>query len=125
MRRVFAALHRFLNGVVVCGAAAQFYTAGLVMFGAATIGTHRTLGSLLLVTGLVSTIAAFVAGRAHARPLATLGLFGLLLLQPAMAFGLRRVAPTLAALHAVNGLLVLALAISILRRPRPLGANES
>jgi hypothetical protein len=118
LRRAFAALHRFLNGIVVCGAAAQFYTVGLVMFASAGTGSHRTLGSLLIVVGLLSAVAAFVAGSSYTRPWPALGLFGLLMLQPALAFGLRRVAPTLAALHAVNGLLIVGLSLHIAFRRR-------
>lgn len=113
LRRGSAAVHRFLNGGIVLAIAAQFYTVGLVMFGVTGLGAHRVLGSALLVAALFSLLAALAAGRSLARPLAALGLFGLLLLQPALAFGLRDAAPAFAALHAVNGLLALALAVSI------------
>jgi hypothetical protein len=112
-RRASAVLHRTLNGVVVLAAVVQFYTIGLVMFGVTGLGSHRIFGTVTLLAGLLSLLTAVGAGRSHARPLAALGLFGLLLLQPALAFGLRQAAPAFAALHSVNGLLVLALAISI------------
>jgi hypothetical protein len=107
-----------LNGGIVLAIAAQFYTIGLVMFGVTGLGAHRVLGSVLLAAALLSLLAALAAGRSHARPLAALGLFSLLLLQPALAFGLRQAAPAFAALHAVNGLLALALAVSIELRSR-------
>ncbi len=83
------------------------------MFGVTGLSAHRVLGSVLLAAALLSFLAALAAGRSNARPIAALGLFALLLLQPALAFGLRRVAPAFAALHAVNGLLALALAVSM------------
>ncbi len=113
LRRASGVVHRWLNGAIILAVAAQFYTVGLIMFGVTGLDAHRVLGSLLLLAGLLSLLAALVAGRSHARPLAALGLFALLLLQPALAFGLRRTLPAFAALHAVNGLLVLALAVAI------------
>lgn len=113
IRRICAVLHRMLNGTVVLAAVSQFYTIGLVMFGVTGLGSHRTFGSITLLAGLLSFLMALGAGRAQARPLAALGLFGLLLLQPALAFGLRSVAPAFAALHSINGLFVLAMAIGI------------
>jgi hypothetical protein len=118
LRRGSATLHRFLNGGIVLAIAAQFYTIGLVMFGVTGLGAHRVLGSVLLVAALFSLFAAVVAGRTYARPRAAFGLFALLLLQPALAFGVRQAAPAFAALHAVNGLLALALAVSIELRSR-------
>ncbi|MGQ0642053.1 MAG: hypothetical protein ACT4P6_14985, partial [Gemmatimonadaceae bacterium] len=111
--RASAILHRMLNAIVALAVAGQFYTIGLVMFGVTGLAGHRVLGSVTLLAGLLSLVAAFLAGRSLGRPLATLALFGVLLLQPALAFGLRRVAPAFAALHAVNGLIALGLAINI------------
>jgi hypothetical protein len=113
IRRACAVLHRVFNGTVVLAAVIQFYTIGLVMFGVTGLESHRIFGWMTQMAGLLSLLTALGAGRTLARPLAALGLFGLLLLQPALAFGLRPVAPAFAALHSVNGLLILAVAISI------------
>jgi hypothetical protein len=106
-------LHRVANIGVIAGSAAQFYAVGLVMFGVNGMDAHRLVGSILIVTGLFSWLFAQAAGRAHARPAAAFILFTLLFLQPALAFGLRRVAPAAAALHALNGLAIIALAVWI------------
>jgi len=118
LRRASALMHRLMNGVVIVAAAIQFYTIGLVMFGVTGLGAHRVFGSLTLLAGLLSLLAALGAGRVNARPLSAFGLFGALLLQPALAFGLRGVAPAFAALHSVNGLVILGLALGIERRMR-------
>ncbi len=115
VQSVSAVIHRISNGSIVLGVVLQFYGIGLVMFGVTGMGIHRTTGSFLLLAGLVSSLAAVIAGQGRARALA---LFVLLLLQPALALGFRGTAPAVAALHAVNGLLILALAVYSERRMR-------
>ncbi|MEW5917621.1 MAG: hypothetical protein AB1762_14545 [Gemmatimonadota bacterium] len=118
IRRTLALAHRFFNAVVILAVVAQYYTIGLVMFGVTGLTLHRSIGSVTLIGGLLSFLTALGAGRVLARPLAALGILGLLLLQPALAFGLRGAAPAFAALHAVNGLLILGLAVRMhLRGP--------
>jgi hypothetical protein len=113
LRPPFAAIHRAANIAIIAGSALQFYAVGLVMFGAASMQSHRAIGSALILLGLASWLAAQAAGRDKARPAAAFLVFVLLFLQPAIAFGLRNVSPAAAALHALNGLAILALAVRL------------
>lgn len=119
-RMVSGRVHHALNLAIVIGLPAQYYTAGLVVFGVTTFEPHRVVGSLLILAGLQSLSAAAIAQRPHADWKLALWLFLLLFLQPALAFAPRTSLPALAALHAVNGLFAFALALAIARGARQL-----
>lgn len=102
---------RFLFLVIV----AQFYAAGLALFGAASFMPHAVTGWAFILLALVLTIASTVS-RARRR-LAPLAIAVLLLsaAQPAIALGLRQW-PEAAAVHPVVGLAIAGLLITIARR---------
>src|SRR5262245_41853299 len=112
---------QWTNRVAGVSALAQFYFAGLAVFGAASFSMHQRAGWLVqlmslftLLLLLVSRVPIRVSGLA-------LLLFTLTMLQPVLAFPVRESAPALAALHPVNGLAILALCMFLdrrLRKPR-------
>lgn len=116
VRIMCATAHRFVNFGIAAGVPLQFYLAGAVLFGVMSFTPHRAVGLALLLLGLVSAILASVAGRERAHPWLAWGVFALLFLQPILATGLKTVAPAVAALHAVNGLAILALSLLIVQR---------
>jgi thiosulfate reductase cytochrome b subunit len=109
--------HRGANVSIVLGVPVQFYLAGALLFGVASIMPHRAGGFLLLLLSLLSLVFALVAGRGRGERALAGVLLGLMALQPVLV-ALKLTAPTLAALHAVNGLAILAVALLIESRLR-------
>ncbi len=111
----------FLIGVVL-----QYFLAGLGVFGAASFGPHATVGTLLLIVSLILLILAVLSlltGALSRREAALAALlFALMVLQWLLVEVFPGRVPALAALHPVNGLIVLALAYALAagrRRPQP------
>ena len=108
---------RWTNLVVTSAALAQFYSAGLAVFGATSFTVHARvgwlvqLGSLLTSIFLLSARVPFKVGRL-AIVILILGI-----LQPVFAFGFRSV-PVLAALHPFNGVVLLATCVLLELRLR-------
>lgn len=102
---------RFLFLVTV----AQFYAAGLALFGAASFMPHALLGWSFVLLSFALAVAALVsrARKVVAWPAVTI--FLLSVAQPAIVFGLRRWPPA-AAIHPVVGLVIAGLLITIARR---------
>ncbi len=99
--------------------AIQFYAAGLGLFGAASFVPHALLGYGLII-GAVTLTGLTVAARFPIRTIAlAASLIPLTLLQPVLALTLRITAPSLAALHTLNALLIFTLAMLVARRTRP------
>lgn len=99
--------------------ALQFYVAGLALFGATGFVPHALLG-YGLVLGAVTLTVLTVAARFPARTSwMAASLIVLTLLQPVLALALRASAPSLAALHTLNALLIFSLAIFVAQRTRP------
>jgi hypothetical protein len=96
---------------------AQFYLAGLALFGGSTFVPHAITGWVIILLALSLTIGALmVKARRTLAPLA----IGILLLsvgQPAIVLGLRRW-PAAAALHPVVGIAIVGLLILFARRAR-------
>ena len=108
----FLALYpRFLIALI----AAQFYAAGLGLFGATSFVPHAIIGWSFILLSTVLLIAALVSP--HRRSLAGMALSVLLLSvsQPAIVFGLRPW-PGAAAIHPVGGLLLVALLVTMARK---------
>jgi hypothetical protein len=114
-------VHVFLGLVAV-----QFFLAGLGVFRnnpkpddkiveTSTFDAHRILGDVLTLISLVVLIVALVTRRS--RELAGL-LFGLMIVQNLLA-GFGEDAPFLGGLHALNALVIVAVAVLLLLRLRP------
>lgn len=127
LRKVFGVMTWLLTVVV----AAQFFLAGRGAF-TASFDAHRVLGILIVVLALVTLIVGALS-RAPRRALGTLSVvLGLLVLQPVLAGIGHGVGETSVetgglffGLHAVNGVVVMALLARSLRRSRPAPAAAS
>ena len=114
LRRGLRATHRWLTAVLIVGLVAQFYTAGLAAFGR-PFAAHAALGWALIGGGIVLALLGF-AGHGPARVAWLSALEALLLfLQPVYVFVLAELSIALGALHPVNGLAALAVAVWVRR----------
>jgi hypothetical protein len=108
------------------GAVLQFFLAGLGVFRAASFSPHITVGTLLGIMSLILVILAVLSVLTstlsrRSVTLATL-LFALMVLQWLLVEVFLGTVPALAALHPVNGLLIVAVAYALAtgqRRPQP------
>jgi Family of unknown function (DUF6220) len=114
MQRTFYQLYRGLTLLFVAGAVLQFFLAGLGVFGAASFGPHMTVGKLLALTSLILLVLAAIlvlsGGLSRRRVGLAALLFVLMVVQWSLVEAFSKGAPALAALHPVNGLLVLSVA---------------
>jgi len=115
MRSVRVA-HAWLAWLFVAGLVVQVFLAGLGVFeGAARFATHRDVGYSLSLFPIVLLVLAAV-GRMGRRQIALAAvMFLLFLLQSVLVQVFRSSAPFVAALHPVNGFLILLLAIETAR----------
>ena len=114
--RPLATLYAVAASILVVGLVLQVFLAGLGVFDDPTFFlTHRDTGYAL--EGLAFVVIVFAAisraGRGQVGQAALI--FGLFFLQSAFV-ALRESAPSLAALHPVNGFLILLLAVSLARK---------
>ena len=106
-----ARAHSILAHVILAGALLQFFFGGLVIFGGGLLELHFIVGDLMLLLSLIALILA-VFGR-RALPW-TAALFVAVLIQRFLP-GFRESAPGIAALHTLNAVLILFLAITVFR----------
>lgn len=115
MQRAAQGIHLAVAWLFVVALVVQVFLAGLGVFeGPASFETHRTLGFTLELLPIVLFVAAILArlGRLQVG-LAALE-FGLFILQSVFVAA-RDSSPAVAALHPVNGFLILLVAIVIAR----------
>jgi hypothetical protein len=110
--------YRGLAGLFVAGAVAQFFLAGLGVFGTgAAFGVHATVGAVLAVASVVLRALAGVLTLSGSLARRSAGLATLLVVLMVVQYSLvelfSEAVPVLAALHPVNGLLVLGVALSL------------
>jgi peptidoglycan/LPS O-acetylase OafA/YrhL len=114
-----ARFHRGLALFFLAGAVVQFVIAGYSSFGGTDWEPHRIWGSVLGLIALVLLVLAFVGRREALQPSAVL--FGLTILQSILGVAGAE-APAVGALHPLNGLLILAVAMLVAAgRPVRLG----
>ncbi len=103
MRNILSRMHAGLAWVILAAVVAQFFFAGLGLFGAAGFGAHRLTGSLIVPGSLILALLA-LAGRLGGAAIGLSALlFGLTLVQSLLVRG-----PSLvAALHPVNAIAIL------------------
>lgn len=120
-RRVSGSLGRWTNRAVGVAAIAQFYTAGLAIFGAASFASHAGTGWLVILASFC-TMALLAVARAPFR-ITRLAILVLVLavLQPILAFAPRAEYPWVSAFHPVGGLGIVALVILLERGLRSRG----
>jgi hypothetical protein len=92
------------------GAIVQFYLAGAAIFATGSFELHRNAGYMFGLLAIVLIVLA-LAGRMPRRVVAASALlFGLMMLQSVFVV-LRTSSPNIAALHPVNGLLIVGLGL--------------
>ena len=103
-------VHRGLNALLITGIVVQFYAAGWAAFGR-PFTFHAVLGWSLIAASLVLSLAAFLGYGRHRMAATSAVLVLSLAMQPVFVFVLSSMSIALAALHPVNGLLALCLAV--------------
>ncbi|MEO7294545.1 MAG: DUF6220 domain-containing protein [Candidatus Limnocylindria bacterium] len=109
-------IHLVAAWLLVIGLAWQVFLAGLGVFaGASNFATHRDTGYLLQVLPFVMLITAAL-GRLGRRQIITAGVIFLLFFVQSILLLFRDGSPAVAALHPVNGFVIVYLAIDAARR---------
>jgi Family of unknown function (DUF6220) len=107
VQRIAGVIHLVAAWLLVIGLLVQVFLAGLGIFDdRAAFDTHRNFGHLLEVLPVILVVAAVVAGYGRSRALAGVGLLALLFVQTILVLQ-QSSAPVVAALHPVNGFLLL------------------
>ena len=115
MRSIARTIHLVASWLFVAGLVAQVFLAGLGVFSsAASFATHRDFGYALSALPVVLLVAGLLGGLGRRLALLAALEFGLFILQSVFVV-MRSSAPAVAALHPVNGFLILLLAIIIAR----------
>lgn len=123
MQSVAGPLYRALTAVFLTGAVLQFFLAGLGVFGAgASFEVHATVGVILGLASIVLLILAGILVASGSMARRSMGLAALLVVLMVVQYLLVELfsesVAALAALHPVNGLLVLGLACILVLRSR-------
>jgi hypothetical protein len=115
MRPIARVAHTVLSWVFVAGIFVQVFLAGMGVFNStATFQPHVALGYTLELVPILLTILALVGGMGRRLALLSVVEFGLFLLQSVFV-ALRTSNPSIAALHPVNGFVILLVALLIAR----------
>ncbi len=107
---------RVLTMVMLAVAAVQVFLAGMAMFGGEwAFGAHSTLGTWSEVLALLIPVAMLIARPGKALAWLSVGVFVAAALQPALAM-LGSATPVGGALHALNAIVVIGLAMMLVTR---------
>lgn len=118
MRKAITAMHIGLAWVILAAVGAQFFFAGLGIFGASDLRAHRMIGSLIIPASLILLILALAGGVGGKGIGLSAALLGLTIVQSLLTRG-----PSLiAALHPVNAVAILFVALSLARSGAMIGA---
>lgn len=118
MRNVVLKVHGGLAWVAVAAVVAQFFLAGLGLFGATSLQAHRTTGNLIGAASLLLLVLALVGMLGRMR----IGLSALLFVLTSVQNLLVRGPSLVAAFHPLNALAVLGVAVMLARSGAVLGA---
>ena len=111
MRKAITAMHVGLAWVILAAVGAQFFFAGLGLFGASDLRAHRMTGSLIVPASLILLILAAAGRLGGARVGLSAALLGLTVVQSLLTRG----PSLLAALHPVNAVVILFVALTLAR----------
>ena len=112
-QRIAALIHLIAAWLLVAGLLVQVFLAGLGTFAdESAFDTHAVFGHLLEVFPVILFVTALVAGYGRWRALAGLGLLAMLFLQTVLVLQ-RGSSDIIAALHPVNGFLLMLAAVWI------------
>lgn len=115
MRSIARSVHLAVAWLLVAGLLVQVFLAGLGVFrGPASFVTHRDFGYLLSLLPIVLLVVGLIARLGRRPAILAAGIFGLFILQSVFV-AFRSTSPEAAALHPVNGFLIVLLAIVLAR----------
>lgn len=115
MRSIARTLYLVVAVAFVAGLAAQVFLAGLGVFDSPTaFVTHRDVGYALSFLPILLLIIGLVGGLGRRLAILAAVIFGLFLLQSVFV-AMRGSSPAIAALHPVNGFLIVLLAVVVAR----------
>jgi hypothetical protein len=117
MQRMIGQIFRGLALAFLAGLLLQFYLVGAALFGVMSLQSHRMLGFALAGLAIALPVLALIGRLERQRIRISLLLLLLTLVQMALP-SLRSAVPWIAALHAVNAVFLIRLAIMIVR-PNP------
>lgn len=107
--------------IYLVGAVVQFFLAGLGVFGASSYDAHRAFGLILVLVTLVLLVLSIVGRMPRTTIILTVALLGLNVLQMVLA---NTDVGEIAALHPVNGVVIVFLAYELTQRSRRYVASK-
>jgi Family of unknown function (DUF6220) len=114
-RRIARPIHLAVSWLLVIGLIVQVFLAGMGVFdSSAMFLTHRDFGYTLTLLPVVLIVTSLVGGFGRMEAIAAAVMFGQFILQSVLVIQ-RDSIPAIAALHPVNGFLILLIAIWLAR----------
>ena len=114
-RRIARPIHLAVAWLLVIGLIVQVFLAGMGVFdSSAMFVTHRDFGYMLTLLPVVLIVTSLVGGFGRMEAIAAAVMFGQFILQSVLVIQ-RDSFPAIAALHPVNGFLILLIAIWLAR----------
>jgi hypothetical protein len=114
VRSIARLLHMILAWVLVIGLVVQVWLAGRGVFDTTGFDPHRSLGYALGLVPIVLLVLGLAGGMGRRVALLAVAAFALVILQSVLV-AMRDGYPAVAALHPVNGVLILFVAIALAR----------
>jgi hypothetical protein len=108
-------LQRYCLGLYLASVGLQVYAAGLALFGVTSFMPHAVLGYLMIIGALILVILTAIARLSRRALVFACLILALAILQPVLVLVVRSSTPVLAALHPLNAVLMVALALHISR----------
>ena len=114
-RRIARPIHLIVACLLVIGLLVQVFLAGMGVFDSSSaFATHRDFGYTLTLLPVVLIVTSLVGGFARMQAIAGAVMFGQFILQSVLVLQ-REAVPAIAALHPVNGFLILLIAVWLAR----------
>jgi hypothetical protein len=108
-------LQRSCVGLYLASVGLQVYAAGLALFGVTSFVPHAVLGYLMILGAIILFVLTAVARQSRRALVCAALIVGLAVLQPVLVLVLRSSSPAVAALHPLNAILMVTLAMLIAR----------
>jgi energy-coupling factor transporter transmembrane protein EcfT len=108
-------LQRSCLGLYLASVGLQVYAAGLALFGVTSFMPHAILGYLMIIGALFLVILTAVAKLPRRALMFSFIILSLAILQPVLVLVLRSSSPAIAAMHPLNAVLMIGLAVLIAR----------